>query len=304
VRGWYHDGGSHVTLENVDISGPHANINVVGGSHNSYLNSEFGTPGNTTPRVCGSGDAEPMELGSTLHFTIDHVTFHPFQPELGNTETCDDPSGNMHLETLRVNAGVDDLKITNNRFMDGDGSNTARIFVTKLQPAGSGENSDRLIIANNYIGAGGGSVSIFLANHECIGYRIAYNFWRQAFIDACAQEPDSDGLLFIGNLATMPSGNCPGTQPGRRNLWVDDAAGSCGTDNWLIGTKEPEEFDDVMLVEYEHAADGYHLTAGSEAIDAGEALAACEEFTGGVDIDGDPRGPTCDAGPDEYTGGG
>ncbi len=35
-----------------------------------------------------------------------------------------------------------------------------------------------------------------------------------------------------------------------------------------------------------------------------DTFAACDDYTGGVDIDGDPRGPTCDAGPDEYTGGG
>lgn len=295
LRGWYHDGGSRVTLDHVDISGPYANIDVVGGSHNTYTNSEFGTPGNTTPRICGSGDGEPMQLGSSPSFTIENVVFHPFLPDVGNPACGSDQV--LHLETIRVNGGMDDLRIVGNVFTDGDGSNTARIFVTKLEPPGSGDNSDNLVIANNYIGQGGGSVSIFLGgNQQCVGYRIAYNFWRQAFIDACAK-PNSDSLLFSGNLGTMPSYACPGTQPGHRNLWVWYGAGTCGTDQWLVAS-------DPLLNAYQHGADGYHLTGGGAAIDAGEALADCDDYTGSVDIDGDPRGPTCDAGPDEYTGGG
>ena len=49
---------------------------------------------------------------------------------------------------------------------------------------------------------------------------------------------------------------------------------------------------------YAHADDGYHLAAGSPAIDAGEEE-LCAKYTGGEDIDGDKRTGTCDAGPDE-----
>jgi hypothetical protein len=296
-KGWWSQDASHVTLENVNVTGPYASIQIQGGAYNGYLDSEFGTAGNLVARSCVAGDPEPMQLGSTDHFTVDRVTFHPFQPELGNP-ACDDPAGNMHLETVRVNGGVDNLEITNSIFEDGDGSGTARIFITKLDPPGQGDNSDNIVIANNYLGDTAGSYSIHIGgNMQCVGYVIAYNFWRNGFLDGCEKQPNTDDLRFIGNLATMPGANCPGTLPGRRNLWVDDADGSCGTDDWLV---VPTSVEADQLPYYQHAADGYHLTAGSPAIDAGEDYAACQEFTGGVDIDGDPRGPTCDAGPDEY----
>jgi hypothetical protein len=193
---------------------------------------------------------------------------------------------------------MDDMRVLNSVFMDGDGSNTARIFITKLSPPGTGDNTDRFTLANTYIGDSQGTVSVYLrSNQQCVDYKIAYNFWRQAFIDECSIV-DANSLTFIGNLATQPHYlPCPGSQPGRKNLWVwTDSRNDCGTDQWLVSSAP-------LLDAYQHAPDGYHLTATSPAIDAGEPLANCDDYTGGVDIDGDPRGPTCDAGPDEHTGG-
>jgi hypothetical protein len=77
-----------------------------------------------------------------------------------------------------------------------------------------------------------------------------------------------------------------------RNLWVWNAAGSCGSDQWIV---DPSN----SLNALKYASDGYHLQAGSPAINAGEST-LCAQYTGGVDIDGRPRSGTCDAGPDEF----
>ena len=272
--GWEHDGGSHVTLENVDVTGPYANVTILGGDHVTYRDSELGTADNETVRECGVDDGQPMWVASTDQLTIDHVTFHPFQAD-------DDPvrcnGGVLGLDTLYVELGNDDLLITGSVFEDGDGSNRARIY----QGGGFGENTEDLVIANSYVGLGAAGDSIRLGQ-TCLGYRIAYTFWRGGFNDGCSQ-PNADSLLFIGNLGIMPSYICPGSADGSRNLWVWYGTGTCGTDNWLA-TSDP------LLDAYEHAADGYHLTPASGAIDAGEALATCDDYTGGVDIDGDPRG--------------
>ena len=289
-RGWYNAGGSHNTLANVDISGPFANVNVTGGSHNTYRDSDFGTPDNTLRRLCGTGDGEPVELTASPSFTLANNTFHPFHPEKNNP-ACG-PDGVLHLETVRVNDGMDDLRVVGNRFLPGDGSGTARLFVTKLTTAGKGDNPDRLIVANNFFGDADGTVSVLLGeNVQCVGYVIAYNYWVDGF-DVTCQAPERDSLTFIGNLSEQPDYlPCPGSQPGRNNLWVWTAAKTgCGTDRWIVS--------EDGLAAFRHAADGYHLTAESPAIDAGER--GCDQYTGGVDIDGDKRGPVCDAGPDEY----
>ena len=75
-------------------------------------------------------------------------------------------------------------------------------------------------------------------------------------------------------------------------MWSTAGSG-CGTDRWLVDTSSDP------LRAYQHDEDGFHLTRGSPAVDAGQAQKACEALTGGVDIDGDPRAGRCDAGPDE-----
>jgi hypothetical protein len=123
---------------------------------------------------------------------------------------------------------------------------------------------------------------------------IAYSYWEGALYDTtCPVRP-----TYIGNLGTMPDYvECPGAEAAA-NLWVwATAKTGCGTDRWLVDTS------DAPLGAYRHDADGYHLTGDSPAIDAGQPLDECEALTGGVDIDGDPREGTCDAGPDEYRAG-
>ena len=296
-RGWYNGdeetpGGAHNTLEGVDIVGPWANLVVRGGSDVTYRDGSFGTPGNTEPRLCGTGDTEPVDVADSPRMTIDRVTFHPFHAEKGNPE-CG-PDGTLHLETIRVNDGMDDLTLTNNVFEDGDGSGTARLFVTKLSAAGTGENTDRLVVANNYFGRSEGSYSVLLGDgHECVDYVFAYNLWTEGFLDDCVKGED-DSLSFVGNLGAQPDYlPCPGSRPGVSNLWIWSAAGKgCGSDAWVVDPA-PQELGGYEL-------DGFHLTKGSPAIDAGQPLADCREYTGGVDIDGEPRGPICDAGPDEF----
>jgi len=296
-RGWYNGtedrpGGAHNTLDGVDIVGPWANLYVRGGSDITFRNAAFGTPGNTERRVCGSGDAEPVDVADSPRMTIDRVTFHPFHPETGNPE-CG-PDGTLHLETIRVNDGMDDFTLSNSVFEDDDGSGTARLFVTKLSAAGTGDNADRLRVVGNYFGTALGTASIHLGDgQQCVGYVFAYNLWTEGFLDACAKV-DAESLRLVANLAAQPDYlPCPGTGPGESNLWIWSAAKKgCGSDAWVVDPA-PQEYGAYEL-------DGYHLTKGSPAIDAGQPLDACREYTGGVDIDGEPRGRICDAGPDEF----
>lgn len=287
-RGWFST-GSDVTLRNVDISGPEATVAIRGGARVTYRDSDFGTPGNTVVRQCGTGNGEPFDVSPAEDVLIENVDFHPFHPDRG--PDCG-PDGVLHLETVRIGDDVHDMTISRTRFLRGDGSGTARIFAT----GAGGRDATGLKIVNTWIGradrgAAGNGVQLAGGSASCEGFVIAYSYWEGGMNDAdCPTKP-----AYYGNIAAIPDYlDCPGSRAGE-NLWVwTTAKTGCGTDRWLVDTSP-----DPLAV-YEHAADGYHLTAGSPAIDAGGALARCQELTGGVDIDGEPREGACDAGPDEF----
>ena len=194
----------------------------------------------------------------------------------------------MHLETIRINDGVRDLVINRGRFMDGDESGSGRIF----QSGAGGAPSPGGLVVNSYFGTGpaiGGDIRLAAGTAQCDGWVFAYNYWTHGILDdQCKVRP-----TYVGNLGPQPDYlPCPGSEASH-NLWAWSAPKSgCGTDDWVVHA-------DPVTDGYGHADDGYHLAAGSPAIDAGEEE-LCAKYTGGEDIDGDKRSGTCDAGPDEY----
>jgi hypothetical protein len=284
-RGW-RSTGSHITLANVDITGPEATISLSGGGEDvTYRDGELGTLGNTTRRRCANHNPEPFEIADTTRLRIDNVTFWPFVPELNNLADCGG-DGNMHLETIRVNDGVKDLVVNRARFMAGDQSGTARLF----ESGAGGAPSPGGLVVNSYFGpATGMDIHLGAGGATCDGWVFAYNYWTHGINDeGCQVKP-----TYVGNLGPQPDYlPCPGSEASH-NLWAWSAPKSgCGTDGWVV---HPDPVTDG----YAHAADGYHLEPGSPAIDAGEEE-LCAKYTGGEDIDGDKRTGTCDAGPDEY----
>ena len=289
-RGWFST-GSDVLLENVDISGPEATVSITGGTRVTYRDGDFGTPANTTSRVCGNGNGEPFTVTAARDVLVENVDFHPF---ISGTGAVCGPDRVMHLETIRIDDDVHDMTISRSRFHRGDGSGTARIFSTG---AGATDTTG-LTIVNTWIGRAdgergnvGASIVLGAGTASCDGFVIAYSFWEGGVNDTeCPTKP-----TYVGNLGTMPDYvDCPGSEADA-NLWVWSTARTtaCGTDRWLVDTSSDP------LGAYQHKPDGFHLTRGSPAVDAGQAQKACEALTGGVDIDGDPRAGRCDAGPDE-----
>jgi hypothetical protein len=257
-----------------------------------WRNGSLGTPGNTTNRLCSidggpSGDPEPVEIGLVSSLTFANLDFYPFIPDLGNPACGHD--GVMHLETIRVNNGVDNFRLERSRFHRGDGSGTARLFITKL----GGANSNGVTVVNNWFGAasgrGGGSYSVVISSTQgCVDYVFAHNHFEQGFNPACSP---MTGLKLVGNTGVGPSYLCEGTSH-VRNLWTWSSPGSCGTDRWVIDAN-------FSLAALRYAPDGYHLRPNSPAINAGD-IAECMALTRGVDIDGQRRSGACDAGPDEF----
>jgi hypothetical protein len=282
-RGWQNT-GSNVTLDNVDVTGPWANVLLTGGSNVTWQNSSLGTPGNTAIRLCQMGDHEPMELSNVSNLLLSNIDFYQFHAETGNP-ACG-PDSNMHLETIRVWDDVNGWRLERSRFHRGDGSNSARVFFSKI----SGGDPTNITFVNNWFGDSSGSVSIYLtANSACTNYTFAYNAWEEGFIDDCSPKTS---LKMVGNTGTQPNYlPCMGTA-NIRDLWVWNSAGNCGSDQWLVDSGN-------SLTAYKYAADGYHLQANSPGINQGETT-ECMALTGGVDIDNRPRSGPCDTGPDEY----
>jgi hypothetical protein len=120
------------------------------------------------------------------------------------------------------------------------------------------------------------------------GWVLAYNLFKDSAAGVgnnCAGETDT---VYVGNIANDAAGGCPVRGTSTANLFVAPSPGACAGNRWLpdpsrIGLRR----------------DGFHLRAGSPAINAGETT-LCARYTGGIDIDGQPRSGVCDAGPDEY----
>jgi len=81
-------------------------------------------------------------------------------------------------------------------------------------------------------------------------------------------------------------------RPPRSTLFPYTTLFRSGSDQWVLDSNN-------NLNALNYGSDGYHLQAGSPAINAGDTT-LCLQYTGGVDIDGRPRTGTCDAGPDEF----
>ncbi len=101
-------------------------------------------------------------------------------------------------------------------------------------------------------------------------------------------------MQWLGNLGPRPGYYaCAGTHAG--NVWQNDSQYSCGTDKVVLGPQ------------WGHGAlglggpDGFHLTAGSPAVDPAEASGYCTTSLGARDHDGEarPKGSSCDVGADE-----
>ena len=283
ARGWRNT-GSNVVLDNVDVTGPWANVGITAGRNVTWKNSGLGDPGNTQIRLCQKGDGEPVELSNVRNLVFSNIDFYPFHPEIGNP-ICG-PDANMHLETIRVWDGVNGWRMERSRFHSGDGSGSARVFFSKI----SGADPTNITFVNNWFGNSTGTVSVYLTrNSACTNFVFAYNHWEQGFVDECTPK---NGLRIIGNTGTKPNYIPCGGIVYIRNLWSWDTAGRCGTDRWVTDPCK-------CVVPFRYGPDGYHLLAGSPAINAGDT-AQCRVLTRGVDIDGRPRKGICDAGPDEY----
>lgn len=297
--GWV--GGNNVTLENVDVLGGQATVNLGGVNGAVWRGGEFGGP-NPFARDC-PGQHEPFELFGSLNTTISGVTLWP-QAVREASPNCVD--GHYHLETFRIDQGAANIRIESNRFKVGDASNSATIFITE-SPPGSGQPHD--ITIQNNIFEGGTNASNIIATQSpaistCSNYIVAYNTFlggESVNFSGCTTWP---GTQIIGNLGPHQNLSCWGATSWVKNTWQHQFSSTmCGSDVRVAGTSFASENLGIDSTG--------HLLPGSPGINAGETPGPTDYCTatlgltglGSIDFDNEVRpfagAGICDAGADE-----
>ena len=282
---------SNVTLRNVGLHGPFVRVDINKVGNIRWLGGELGTAGRTGGKRVVCRDALPVQVGEADHITFDEITFHPQDADEtpSNTPTCISSNG-FHLEMIRLDGGTSFFTLRNSTFENGDHSGTASIFIT--EPGGDAEPHD-LTFENNFFGTNEsvGAFDVHANVSRCLNFTFAYNTFLQS--PGLFQCTSAVNVKWIGNLgANGPSSPCFGTSTS--NVWQDPRRDNCGSDKWVSGTRG--QTDRLGL----GGADGFHVQAGSPAINAGEGSGYCTTMSRDLGGQGRPRGTRCDAGADEY----
>jgi hypothetical protein len=280
--------GNNITLDNFDITGPYASINIDGTTNGVWTNSDFGTPGNTTSVTCaGDQPGAPMTMANDTNVTVSYINFWPFE---GNTPGC-----GTHLEDVRIWDTSDGVTFLGNVF-HGGGADSAYVSSSwgGCPAPACPQNKNIHFVNNAFLPRDPGLQSsdvIYGDNASCNGFVFAYNIFTNGVGNFCNTESNSK---FIGNLAANSTGGCVlgGTGAVNTGNVFIGATSGCAGNTFLGGTSASRSL-------FKLAADGYHLATGSPAINAGENT-YCTQYANNVDIDLGVRSGVCDAGPDEF----
>jgi hypothetical protein len=308
------DSTTDTTLVNVDALGDYVSIEIYGVTRFQWIGGDFGDfDGSIQERRCDT-DILPFRIGedSVGPILIEGMHFSEMDAENTAGESgCppgpSPPADNFHLETWRVDDGVDDVMFRNNIVDDCPGCNTAIVFISNH---GDGMPEDLSFVGNMF-----GSGKVFkMEGAPCVNYLWAYNTIESTWSSiSCTVYTN---MRWVGNLVRHPGFGSPGAadavwwenvwqaaaDPGFNtgddfgNEWVaDDGGSSCNISNPCI--------DNLGFV----SSTDLHITSSSPAVNSGETPGASDIATDTSimgttgDIDGDPRciDAVCDAGADE-----
>lgn len=233
--------GNHITADNIDVLGKWAYVNFKG-NNNTWQNSEMGTAGNTSPRLCGE-DPEPVQMSNAVNALIKNNVFHAFRGE----EVEANCGGNdvYHLETFRIWDTSDGVTFLNNHFDDGNGDDSFTIFSGRGGcPASECPENINVHIIGNYFGEKCCSYAApdvgYGDGQSCVGqgWVFAYNFFHNGdggLGNYCTSE---SGTIYVGNMG-YNAGGCPAVGTVTNNLWIGSSHGSCPGNTWLSGGGRP-----------------------------------------------------------------
>lgn len=266
-------GTNSITCRNCNFSG-NSGVNWAanGWSNVSWIG---GSLRNFSCSTCANGMAifaSTLASGTSTAtgVLIDGVTFDNVRNTGGDAN---------HFETIRVDGNVNGLTIRNSTFTNNVTS-TSLIFFSTFR----GTKPQNITLENNFFGGLGSAyytVNMNFQGSSCTNWALRYNTFQNSML--AGGNCSYSNIAWVGNLG--PRGNCEGTAF-RSNVWYGSSGAACGAT------------DKVVTSSGLGGADGFRLTAGSAAIDAGGSDADCIA----TDHDGNsrPAGTRCDAGAHEY----
>ena len=312
----------NVTLKGVNLHGPYVSADLSGSNNLLWQGGELGTAGQTGGKrvVCpaggGAGDPEPIQMSNTSGVTFDGIKFHP---QDADTTPVSCSSNGYHLEMIRIEGANSNFTLKNSTFDNGDHSGTASIFITTSSAGGPAAHD--LLFQNNFFGdvdASSGAFSVHSNVTNCTNFTFAYNTFRSstgAF--QCANFSNNKWIANVGANFFDNAKPCPPTNQilYTNNVWQDDYINysgnkNCGSDGVTPGYGGTNPGADTLVQGTRYAvtslglggSDGFHLQAGSPAINKGEYGGYCMAALSARDHDGGVRanGARCDAGAHEY----
>ena len=280
--------GSNVTAINLKLHGGEPNASIQGVTNVIWDGGELGqSTGGAKARDFCNGSDEPVTIASSSTIKVKHVTFWP--QTTGTNNACN------HMENFRIDGTsatpTNDILLEGNFFKPGDGSNTARIFITTTS---SNWQPTNIKIQNNYFGgqATAYDIDVHADVTSCSTFTIAYNTLLGG--DNAIQCSDFAGMKWIGNAGGKAGSACRGIFT--KNVWVSSGNTACSSDKWVSGNA----YSAASALGVDANGD---IGNNSPAKDAAE-LAYCTSATGINSLDRysktRPAGTTCDAGSMEF----
>lgn len=267
-----------VSLTHVDFSsGSGDRIWMNGGQNISLTDSDMG------PNLITADGQEPIYIEGVA-YTLTNVTFDGLVMHDTTRSTT-----TSHVEDIRIDQGADHITVKNSTFGPNLLDNTSTIFITNGTSTTTDPNN--VVIENNFFMATvSGQPSIktqdpVIAN--CNNIRVRYNtFLGGSLVTACTSSTGT--TEYKANVGHQPGSSagaqCPGAFTYSYNIITSN--GTCAATDVFTTTPGLG------------GSDGFHLTAGSAAIGAGDP-ADCPA----TDHDGEgrpqPAATTCDSGADE-----
>lgn len=255
-------------------------ISWIGGTFSNYTTESFTIACAVCIRTKGDSSGTPEYTVNDI--LIDGVTFD----NIRNTH----PSGDdNHFEVIRVDGNINGFTVRNSTFNANNVVSTSLIFFTSFL----GRGPDNVLLENNFMDMTSNQSWLVQMNYQdsnpCENFTYRYNtFKKAAGFDApggsCLGNVFSN-FLWVGNITQR--GDCSGANTFRNNLGFGSSGSACSGTGNAVATEASMNFD----------TDGFHVLAGSAAIDAGGSGADCVQ----QDHDGNirPRGLRCDAGAHE-----